>query len=69
MAGEPVQRRLSLSGLLDGQLIRMAASLGVRRFSVSHHDNNYGMLTAATNFDNCTLIYKDPNIQYVTKML
>lgn len=67
VAGEPVQSRLSLSGLHDDQLIRMAATLGVRRFSAC--DDNDGMLTGTISFDTYSLKYRDPAVQYIKSLL
>ena len=80
VAGDPVQSRLSLSGLHGDELIRMAAAVGVRRFSVTplsssatneiFGDNNGIKVAVAHRLDdNSFLKYRDPSLQYMKSIL
>ena len=72
VAGDPVQSRLSLSGLHDEEIIRMAVAVGVRRFSVSMQTfgGADGTLAIVPSLDDCSLLkYKDPSLQYMKSIL
>ena len=72
--GDPVKGRLSLSGLHCEELITMADSLGIKRYSVilsGHSDSNsLDIALGSQGGDKAVaLVYRDPEINFVRSIL